>query len=209
MISKSSRNFMVKGGLGYIPLDDAVELYHFEHFNANDFSEEEKEQRQEFLDSMDVIASKYLNPKEFCIYNLVVHEKKRTSDITVILNYNGWRTSQNSIDRVFKILNLYYDYEAIDKEELYEQIDNHFNKLEKKIIRLLEERFTIQQINSKLGKKFHYTRTHSTIKGILFRLEGLGDASKEYYNFLIAVRKFKDSCNFNERNDKIEYKNQH
>lgn len=198
---------MVKGGLGYIPLDDAVELYHFERFNSNDFSEEEKQQRQDFLDDMDQIAEKYLNSKEICIYKLVVHEKKRTSDITVILNYNGWRTTQNSIDRVFKILNLYSDFEEINKEELSVQIDEHFNKLEKKIIKLLENRCTIQQVNSKLGKKFHYTKTHSVIKVILSRLEEIGGSCKEYYDFLIEIRRFKDSCNFDERKDKIEYKN--
>ena len=204
-MNKSSRNFMVKGGLGYIPLDDAVELYHFQSLNANDFSEDEKEKRQNFLDDMDKIALKYLNPKEYCIYQLTVHEKKRTSDITIILNYNGWRTTQNSIDRVFKILNLYFDFEEIDKEKLQISIDDNFNKLEKKIIGLLEERFTIQQINSKLGKKFHYTKTHSYIKDILSRLQNLGNVSEEYHNFLVEIRRFKDSCNFDEKRDKIEY----
>lgn len=198
---------MVKGGLGYIPLDDAVELYHFEKFNASDFSESEKQQRQDFLDEMDKIAETFLNPKELCIYKLVIHEKKRTSDITIILNYNGWRTTQNSIDRVFKILNLYYDFDGIDKAQLHFLIDENFNKLEKRIIKLLEERFTIQQINSKLGKKFHYTKTHSLIKNILSRLEDLEGICKEYHDFLINVRRFKDSCNFDEKRDRIEYKN--
>lgn len=202
---KNSYSFSTRGGLGYIALDDAIELYHFHLFNESDFSEEEREKRIQFLEEIDAIAEKYLNAKEKCIYKLVVHERKRTSEVAIILNYNGWRTTQNSIERVFKILNLYYMYENIDKEEFKKQIDENFNKIEKKVIELLEKRYTIQQISNKLGKKYHYTKTHKLIKNILKKLNDLEGAAKEYHDFLIEIRRFKDSCRFDEKIDRITY----
>lgn len=202
---KNKHSFTARGGLGYIAFDDAVELYHFHLLNEDDYSEEEKEKRRQFLEEIDAIAEKYLNAKEKCIYKLVIHEKKRTSEIAVILNYNGWRTTQNSIERVFKILNLYYIYENIDKEEFKNQVDENFNKIEKRVIELLEKRYTIQQISRKLGKKYHYTKTHKLIKNVLNKLNGLGGAAKEYHDFLVEIRRFKDSCNFDPKTDKITY----
>lgn len=202
---RTSRNFTTRGGLGYIALDDAVELYHFQLLNENDFSEEEKEKQRQFLEEVDKIAEKYLNAKEQCIYRLVIHERKRTSEIAIILNYNGWRTTQNSIERVFKILNLYYLYENIDKDEFDQQINENFNKVEKRVINLLEQRYTIQQISNKLGKKYHYTKTHKLIKIVLKKLSSLNGAAKEYHDFLIEIRKFKDSCNFDQKIDHITY----
>lgn len=202
---RTSRNFTTRGGLGYIALDDAVELYHFQLLNKSDYSEEELEERGKFLDEMDMIAEKYLNAKEKCIYRLVIHERKRTSEIAIILNYNGWRTTQNSIERVFKILNLYYSFESINKEEFNNQVEGNFNKVEKKVIKLLEERYTIQQISNKLGKKYHYTKTHKLIKNVLSKLSTIGDSSKEYYEFLVEIRRFKDSCNFDKKQDNVTY----
>jgi hypothetical protein len=202
---KSGANFSTKGGLGYVALDDAIELIYFEKLNETGYTEEEIKEQQDFLDRIDMIANKYLNSKEKCIYNLVIHEKKRTSEITIILNYNGWRTTQNSIDRVFKILNLYSDYEAIDKIELAVQIDDNFNRLEKRVLALLDQRLTIQEINKKLGKKFHYTKTHSLIKSIMTKLKNVKGASYEYYVFLTEIRKFKDSCRFDEKEDNVQF----
>lgn len=202
---KNGARFATRGGLGYIALDDAIEIYHFCPINENDYSEDEREKRIQFLEEMDYISSKYLNPKEKCIYHLVVHERKRTSDIAIILNYNGWRTTQNSIERVFKILNLYYIYENIDKSQLNDTIEANFSKIERKIIKLLNDRLTIQQISKKLGKRYHYTKTHSIIKKILNKLETLDQACMEYHYFLIEIRKFKDSCRFDESEDRVEY----
>jgi hypothetical protein len=196
-------NFATRGGLGYESLDDLIGNYYFEVLLPFSVNDEERENNLKFLEEIDQVANKYLNAKEKCIYFLVIHEKKRTADITIILNYNGWRTTQNSIDRVFKILKLYYDFDLIDAEELQNSISKNFNKIERKIIKLLENRYTIQEINNKLGKKFHYTKTHCLIKNIMNKLMNLGDPCEQYYDFLVEIRKFKDSCNFDEKTDNI------
>lgn len=196
---KSSKNFYVKGDLSYVPLDEALEKYNFSSLVDNSIEElENRKENTEFLEKVDIIAEKYLNVKELCIYNLVVHSKKRTSDITVILNYNSWRATQNAIERTFKIVKLYMEYEEINKDLLKYEIDRNFSKFENRVIGYIENRMTIHQINKKLGKKYHYSKTHSLVNNILSRLADSGGVCRQYYNFLIEIRKFKNSCNFDE-----------
>jgi DNA-binding CsgD family transcriptional regulator len=199
------KTFTTRGGLGYVALDDAIELQHFQLLGISEYTEDERETRRQFLEDIDEIAEKYLNPKENIIYKLVIHERKRTSEVAIILNYNGWRTTQNSIERVFKILNLYSLYEEIDKEEFNKQLEENFTKVERKVIELAERRYTIQQISNKLGRKYHYTKTHRLIKGALKKLQSLEGAAAEYHDFLIEIRRFKDSCNFDVKQDKINF----
>lgn len=198
MYLKSSSHFATKKDLGYISLDDAIEQYSFESLITiqNDEDEERKEENIKFFDEVEEIVKKYLNSKEQCIFNLIINEKKKTSDIVEILNYNSWRTTQNAIERTFKIIKLYHDFSKIDKEELDFEINRNFSKFERKIIKFLEDRFTIQEINNKLGKNYHYTKTHSLIKNIMSRLADMGGPCRQYFNFLEAIRKFKDSCVF-------------
>ncbi|MDF2615443.1 MAG: hypothetical protein K0Q47_98 [Sedimentibacter sp.] len=211
MQTVSSKNFATKGDLGYIPLEEALEQYSFESlifYDNEDEDEETKEQRYKLFQEIDELANKYLNIKELCIYNLVIHENKKTSDIVEIMNYNSWRTTQNSIERVFKILKLYYEFSKIDQEDLSYEITRNFSKFEQKILKFLEDRLTIQQINEKLGKKkFCYTKTHSLIKNIMSRLDDMGGSCRQFYNFLSEIRKFKDSCNFDEKVDNIKILN--
>lgn len=193
----SFKNFYIKGDLPYISLDEAMDMYDFSSLIVDDIEDEDKKQSQiKFLENADHIADKYLNVKERCIYNLVVHSNKKTSDITIILDYNSWRAAQNAIERAFKILKLYMDFEEINMELLEYEIERNFTKSEQRVIRYIEDRLTIHQINKKLGKKFHYSKTQSLIKNILSRLADSGGVCRQYYNFLIEIRKFKNSCNF-------------
>ncbi len=197
MKRRSSSHFATKGDLGYIPLEEAIELYEFADLEIAEEDEELKEQRRLMFDEIDELAKKHLNTKEFCIYQLVIHENKKTSEIVEIMNYNSWRTTQNAIERIFKILKIYYDYSKIDREDLEYEISRNFSKFEQRIVKYLEERLTIQQINNKLGKKrFCYTKTHSLVKNIMSRLDDMGGSCRQFYNFLDQIRKFKDSCNF-------------
>lgn len=206
MKSNSSKNFSLKGDLGFISLDEALEIYSFESLVVYDNYESNEELDSNFSEEIDNISKKYLNPKERCLYNLVIHEKKKTVDIVEIFNYNNWRTAQNSIDRVFKLLNIYYHLEQIDKEDLNYELERNFTIFERKIIKFLEQRFTIQEINEKIKKKkYHYAKTHSLIKNILERLENSGGTCKQYHNFLVDIRKFKDLCIFN-KDENIELK---
>lgn len=208
MNSNRRPSFSFKGGLGYTSLDQLLNDFNFQSLHEKEYTDEEKEKLINFLEEIDELAEKYLNPKEKCIYYLVIHEKKRTSEIAVILNYNGWRTTQNSIDRLFKILNIYYEFEKIDQEKLRSVIQENFNKQEIRIIELLEKRLTIQQITHKLGRKFDYNKTRILIKNILSKLENLSDECKDYHTFLIDIRKFKDSCKFSEEEDQVEILNE-
>lgn len=194
-----SKNFYVKGDLSYIPLDEALETHNFSALIDNSLEESiTRNENIEFLEKVDKIAEKYLNVKELCIYNLVIHSKKRTSDIAIILNYNSWRAAQNAVERTFKIVKLYMDYEEINKDLLKYEIDRNFSKFEHRVIVYIEERMTIHQINKKLGKKYHYSKTHSLVNNILCRLADSGGVCRQYYSFLIEIRKFKNSCNFEE-----------
>ncbi|GEM_PF-4059609 len=207
MRKRSSRNFATKGDLGYIPLEEAMEQYDFQSLEVIEEDEELKEQRRQMFDEIDELAKKHLNPKEFCIYQLNVHENKKTSEIVEIMNYNSWRTTQNAIERIFKILKLYYDFSKIDRNDLECEILRNFSKFEQCIIKYLEERLTIQQINEKLGKRrFCYTRTHSLIKNIMNRLDDMGGSCRQFYNFLSDIRKFKDSCRIEDDDSFTEIK---
>lgn len=166
---------------------------------------EERDEKRRIMEVINSIVKKYLNPKEQCLYYLVVYEQKKTADIQHIVNYNGWRTTQNSIDRMFKILEIYYEFEQIDSEILNREITRNFSKLERKVILFLEKRFTIHQINDELGKKFHYTKTHFLIKNIMSRLADDGGVCRQYYDFLIKIRKFKDSCRFDQKEDDVKF----
>jgi hypothetical protein len=206
MKASSSSKFATKGDLGFIPLDEALELYNFESLITYDsYNVLERKDENNFCDEIDDIASKYLNNKEQCIYKLIVHEKKKTVEIVEIFKYNNWRTAQNSIDRVFKLLALYYHLEQIDKDDLNYELERNFTNFEKKVIKFLEERLTIQEINEKIKKKkYHYAKTHSLIKNILERLENSGGSCKQYFNFLIEVRKFKDLCVWSDKENIID-----
>jgi hypothetical protein len=196
MKAKSSSAFPTKADLGYISLDEAIELYNFESLITYDtYSFFKIKDDNNICEEIDNIALKYLNNKERCIYNLIIHENKKTVEIVEIFHYNNWRTAQNSIDRVFKLLALYYQLEQINKEEVDFELNRNFTIFERKIIKMLEDRLTIQEINEKIKKKkYHYVKTHSLIKNILERLENSGSACKQYHNFLISIRKFKDLC---------------
>lgn len=191
------RSFYTKGDLPYVPLDEMMDLYDFSSLIIdNSLDEDIKKEQIEFLRNADEIVERYLNVKELCIYNLVIHGNKRTADITTILGYNSWRAAQNAIERVFKILKLYMEFEEIDKEILDYEIKRNFSKFDQRVILYIESRLTIHQINKKLGKKFHYSKTQSLIKNILSRLADSGGVCRQYYGFLIEIRKFKNSCNF-------------
>lgn len=192
---KPSSAFPTKDSLGYIPLDEAFDLYDFNLIAYDSYNVLEQKDENDICDEIDSIAAKYLNNKERCIYNLIIHERKKTVDIVEIFKYNNWRTAQNSIDRVFKLLLLYYNFEQIDKEDINYELERNFTNFEKKVIKFLENRLTIQEINEKIKKKkYHYAKTHSLCNNILERLDNSGGSCKQYYNFLISIRKFKDLC---------------
>ena len=204
---KHSSTFPTKDSLGYIPLDEALDLYNFESLITYDsYDSFASQDDNSFCDEIDGIAAKYLNNKELCIYNLTIHERKKTVEIVEIFKYNNWRTAQNSIDRVFKLLLLYYNLEQIDKVDLNYELERNFTNFEKKVITFLESRLTIQEINEKIKKKrYHYAKTHSLCNNILERLNNSGGSCKQYYNFLVAIRKFKDLCTWQESERIIEY----
>jgi len=207
MKAKSASEFPVKGDLGFIPLLEALDLYKFENLTTYDVYDifEADNIENNIVDEVDKIVAKYLNNKEQCIYKLVFHENKKTVEIVEIFSYNNWRTAQNSIDRIFKLIYLYYSLEQIDRKDLNYELERNFTSFDKKIIKLLEKRFTIQEISEKIkDKKYNYGKTHSLINNILERLENNGGSCKKYCNFLVSVRKFKDLCTWQDKENILD-----
>lgn len=176
--------------LGKLSLDEVLD-------NAiiyEDYDSEELQRQREILDKVEYIVKKYLTNKEQLIYHCIINMNKRVADVMRIVGFDDWRTTSNNIERVFKMIKLYYGYENLDKKELARIIKENFTPFEQKIIKLLEKRYTIHQIKDKLG--FHYAKAYMTIKDILDRLKNLPEPCQSYYQFLINIRKFKKLSDF-------------
>lgn len=165
---------------------------------------EEIEEQQVVLDKIESIVKTYLTNKEQLIYFCSIHKSKKTSEIMRIVGFDDWRTTSNNIKRVYQIIKIYYDYEILNHKDLNRLINKNFSPFEKKIIMLLEKRYTIHEIKDELG--FHYSKTYIIIRDILIRINELPEPGASYYNFLIEIRKFKKLNDFTITDEKIETK---
>lgn len=174
-----------------ISLDDILENLLITYID----DQEELERQRKIIDLVEYIVKTYLTNKEQLIYYLVIHMNKKVSEIMKIAGFDGWRTTNNNVERVFKMIRLYYQYETLDHKKLNKIINKNFTPFEKKIIDLLEKRYTIHEVKDEIG--FRYAKTYTLIKNIMERLSKLPTPCDKYYLFLVEIRKFKKLKDYN------------
>lgn len=189
----ASHNASSKNKPGLISLDEIIEDL---DVTEEIISEEEIERQAEILDKIEEILLKYFNKKERLIFDLVIRQNKKVSEVKEILGYQNWRTTLNNIQRIFKMIKLYYDYEQIDKEKLKNDLEKHFSEFERRVLMLLEERHIIHDIVVMLNKhyntnKYYYVKLQKFIVTLMEKLESTSDECAKYHYFLKEIRKFK------------------
>lgn len=139
---------------------------------------------------IDEIVKKYLNNTERLLFRLATETTKTITDIQRIVGFHNFQTTERNIYRVFRMIKCYYNYEILDKEELKEQINKNFNRTERKIIKLLEQRYTVFEMKD-MVPNMHYRKMSTMKNKILKKLQSLGGICNKYYLFLKELRQFR------------------
>jgi hypothetical protein len=181
---------------GKLSLDEILE----DVIVYNDYDIEEIERQRKIFDIVEYVVDHYLTNKERLIYYCIIHLNKKISEVMSIVGFDEWRTTSNNVERVFKIIRLYYDYECLDFKELNKILNKNFTPFEKYVIQLLEQRYTIHEVKDELH--YHYAKAYMLIKDILDRLSKLPEPCHSYYEFLVNIRKFKKLSDFNIKNNR-------
>lgn len=181
---------------GRLSLDEALEDLVIEEEDL-----EEIERQKEIFDKIEEIVKKYFTKKEQLIFHCVIRMNKRVSHVKEIVGYDDWRTTSNNIERIFKMLRIYYEFENLDKAKIQSILKKHFDKLELKVIKLLEQRYTVHEIKDKLG--YNYSKAYLLQKDILNRMKKLPQPVKSYYEFIVNIRKFKKLRDFDIEGNEI------
>lgn len=181
--------------LGIISLDEILDEFQVYDIN-NQFTEDQLQAIYAKCNIIDEIINTYLNQKEKTVFKLYIYSRKKICEIMSIMDFDSWRISYNNVNRVSIIIRLYYNFIIKGRKNLDEELKNHFNNFELRILELLEHRHIIYDVTKMINKEFNenlkYMKMQRIVAKIMSKLENGSTSMKNYFKFLSKIRKYKN-----------------